>query len=272
MLRYFAYGVRNFRRSPDYSDFRLNWEFIVTFRRGVRPVFPDDPGRTDAKSNFWVMPPNLRYHWSFPAANVDRAVFHFPLVPEPLDELVQRRGVFHRRLAPSELAEVRRIATAAGEALARRDRLSPLHFQRALIDLSLLALRHERPAPGASTLETQVADRVERAVAWFREHLSGAPKLEEIASAQAVSVSHLRRLFQSYYRRSPKAIFDRVRLETAAALLSGSTATLAEVSGRCGFRSISDFCRVFKKRFGHPPDEWRRTKVRARSAASAPGR
>lgn len=269
MLRYFAYGVRNFGRAPDYSDFRLNWEFIVTFRRGVRPVFPDDPRRADAKANFWVMPPNLRFHWSFPAANVERAVFHFPLVPEPLEELVRRQGVFHRQLSLSELAEVRRIATAAGAALARRDRLSTLHFQRALLDLTLLALRNEAPAPGGSTLETQVADRVERAVAWYREHLPAAPKLEEVASAQSVSVSHLRRLFHCYYRRSPKAIFDRVRLETAAALLATSTATLADVSGRCGFRSISDFCRVFKKRFGHPPDEWRRTKVRARRAHSA---
>jgi len=67
MLRYFAYGVRDFGRAPDLSDFRLNWEFIVTFCRGVRPVFPDDPRRTEPEANLWLMPPNLRYNWSFPA-------------------------------------------------------------------------------------------------------------------------------------------------------------------------------------------------------------
>jgi AraC-like DNA-binding protein len=272
MLRYLAYGIRNFARVPDRSDSRLNWEFIVTFGRGVRPVFLDDPQRVEAEANFWVMPPNLRYYWRFPAANVERAVFHFPLVPEPLEERVRLLGIFHRQLTAAELKEARRIAADAHAAMARRDQLSALHFQRALIDLTLLALRHEPAMPGASTLETQVADRVERAVAWYREHLAEAPKLEQVAAASHGAVSHQRRQFHLYYRRGPKEIFDRVRLEMAAALLTNSTATLDAVAGRCGFHSTSDFCRVFKKRFGHPPDEWRRTKVRARSKPPARGR
>jgi len=153
--------------------------------------------------------------------------------------------------------------------VARRDRLSPLRVQRALLDLTLLALRHSTATARESTLETQVADRVEQAVAWYREHLDEAPKLEQVAAALHLSVSHLRRLFHVYYRRSPKAVLDRVRLETAASLLATSTATLQDVAGRTGFHSATDFCRVFKKRFGHAPDEWRRTKVRARPAVPA---
>ena len=270
MLRYFAYGVRDFGRHPDYSDFRLNWEFFVTFDHAVRPIFPHDPRRIEAAANFWVMPPNLRFHWDLPAAKVERAVFHFSHVPELLEELVRWRGCFSRPLAPGELAEIRQIAAGVGTALESRNRLSPLRFQRALLDLTLLALRHERSAAGESTLETQVADRVEQAVAWYRAHLAEAPKLEQVAASQHLSVSHLRRLFHRYYRLGPKAVFDRLRLESATALLATGTATLETVAGRCGFRSVSDFCRVFKKRFGHPPDEWRRTKVRARSAAAPP--
>lgn len=267
MLRYFAHGVRDFRRTPDYSDFRLNWEFIVTFRRGVRPVFPDDPQRIEPEANFWVMPPNLRFHWNFPAAKVERAVFHFAFVPAPLEELIRWRGLFHSHLNARELADVRNIAKSVSVAMVRRDRLSPLRFHRALLDLTLLALRNEVVTALESTLETQVADRVEQAVAWYREHLPEAPKLEHVAKALHLSVSHLRRQFHRYYRQSPKVVFDRVRLETAALQLMSSTATLGAVAGRCGFRSITDFCRVFRKRFGHSPDEWRRTKVRARSAS-----
>ncbi len=272
MLRYFAYGVRDFGDAPDCSDFRLNWEFIVTFRHGVSPVFPHDPRPTEPAANFWVMPPKLRYNWNFPATKVERAVFHFAMVPEPLEDLVRWQGAFRRQLAADELTEVRNIATTVDAAMARRDRLSPLRFQRALIELTLLALRHEVATAGESTLETQVADRVEYAVAWYREHLAEGPKLEQVAAALHLSVSHLRRLFHAYYRRSPKEVFDRVRLETAASLLATSTATLEAVAGRTGFHSVTDFCRVFKKRFGHPPDEWRRTKVRARPAVPAPDR
>ena len=270
MLRYFSYGVRDFGQSPDHSDFRLNWEFIVTFRRKISPVFPDDPRRAEPAANFWVMPPKLRYHWNFPATKVERAVFHFTFVPEPLEELVRWREGFSRQLAPAELAEIRQIAKNVGFAMTRRDRLSPLRFQRALLDLTLLALRHEVAKAAGSTLETQVADRVEYAVAWYREHQAEAPKLAQVAAALHLSVSHLRRLFHGYYCRSPKAVFDRVRLETAASLLATSTATLEVVAGRTGFHSVTDFCRVFKKRFGHPPDEWRRTKVRARPGAAGP--
>lgn len=270
MLRYFAYGARDFRRSPDHSDFRLNWEVIVTFRHKISPIFPDDPQRVEPAANFWVMPSKLRYHWNFPATKVERAVFHFTFVPEPLEELVRRQGGFRRQLAPAEFAEIRRIATAVGSAMTRRDRLSPLRFQRALLDLTLLALRHEVAKAGGSTLETQVADRVEYAVSWYREHLAEAPKLEQVAAALHLSVSHLRRLFHIYYRRSPKAVFDRMRLETAASLLATSTATLKTVADRTGFHSVTDFCRVFKKRFGHPPNEWRRTKVHARPVAAGP--
>jgi transcriptional regulator GlxA family with amidase domain len=184
--------------------------------------------------------------------------------------LVRWQVGFSRQLAPAELAVIRHIATAVGIAMTRRDRLSPLRFQRALLDLTLLALRHESATGRESNLETQVADRVEYAVAWYREHLADGPKLQQVAAALHLSVSHLRRLFQLYYRRSPKAVFDRVRLETATSMLATSTATLETVADRTGFHSVTDFCRVFKKRFGHTPDEWRRNKVRVRPVAVGP--
>ena len=142
--------------------------------------------------------------------------------------------------------------------------LSPLVFQRAMLDLTLLGLRHESSKTW-STLETQVADRVDHIVTWYKEHLHEAPKLERLAKESHLSVSHLRRLFHVYYRKSPKLVLDSVRLETASALLATSTTTLDDIASRTGFSSITDFCRVFKKRYGHPPNEWRRTVNHARA-------
>ena len=142
--------------------------------------------------------------------------------------------------------------------------LSPLVFQRAMLDLSLLALRHE-PSKTWSTLETQAADRVEHVITWYKEHMHEAPKLVRAAAELHVSVSHLRRLFHVCFRKSPKLVFDNLRLEAASTLLATSTATLDDIASRTGFRSVTDFCRVFKKRFGHPPNEWRRTINRALS-------
>ncbi len=263
MLRYFAFSVRDFRQLPDRSDFRLNWEFWIALRGEIHPVFHDEPRRRVAAANFWVMPPHLRVHWESKSGEVERAVMHFAYVPEPLEQIVRWRGYFSRVLSEDELGEARATVTAIAAAARRRDRLSPLVFQRGMLDLTLLGLRHES-SNMLSTLETQVADRVEHAVAWYREHLHEAPKLERVAAELHVSVSHLRRLFHAYFQKSPKLVFDRLRLEVASSLLASSTATLQDVAGRTGFRSATDFCRVFKKRFGHPPDEWRRTTNRAR--------
>lgn len=264
MLRYFTYAERDFRRSPDHSDYRLNWEFWIAFRSKVHPVFHDEAHRQVEPANFWVMPPNLRYHWHVVGGKTERAVLHFAFVPEPLQQLVRWRGHFSRTLSADELREARAIADAVAAASRRRDMLSPLVFQRAMLDLSLLALRHE-PSKIWSTLETQAADRVEQVVTWYKEHLHEAPKLARAAAESHISVSHLRRLFQVYFRKSPKLVFDNLRLEAASTLLATSTATLAEIASQTGFRSATDFCRVFKKRFGHPPNEWRRTTNRARA-------
>lgn len=264
MPRYFAYAERDFQRSPDRSDHRLNWEFWIAFRSKVRPVFHDEPHRQFEPANFWVMPPHLRYHWQVNGGKTERAVLHFAFVPEPLQQLVRWRGHFSRSLSTAELREARTIADAVALAVRQRDMLSPLVFQRAMLDLTLLGLRHESSKTW-STLETQVADRVDHIVTWYKEHLHEAPKLERLAKESHLSVSHLRRLFHVYYRKSPKLVLDSVRLETASALLATSTTTLDDIASRTSFSSITDFCRVFKKRYGHPPNEWRRTVNHARA-------
>ena len=90
-------------------------------------------------------------------------------------------------------------------------------------------------------------------------------KLARAAAEAHISVSHLRRLFQIYFRKSPKFVFDNLRFEVASTLLATSTATLDDIASQTGFRSVTDFCRVFKKRYGHPPNEWRRNTTRARA-------
>ena len=258
MLRYFAYSVRNFRQLPDLSDHRMNWEVWVTFAGRVKPRFRATPDRELPAANFWVMPPGTRYRWRAETAEVERAVFHFAYIPHELEQVARREGYFCRQLSRQELAEVRTIATAVNTVYQPRGRLSSLHFQRAALDLALLALRGEPDLP-ASSMDTWAAERAERAVEWYKEHLREAPKFSRLAAEMNISLSHLRRLFQQHYRQSPKAVFDKVRLECAADLLTGSMATLETVASEAGFHSATDFCRVFKKHYGYPPNVWRRT-------------
>lgn len=257
MLRYFAFSVRDFGRFPDRSDYRLNWEIWIAFRGRVRPLFHDDPRRTVSAANFWVMPPRMRFRWEPQPARIERCVFNYSQVPTALEELVRRRGFHSLILDTEELDEARQTATAVADTERHPTRLSALISERALIDLTLLACRHE-PAQPLSTLDTQVAERVEHALAWYKEHLQDYPKLEYVAAELRLSVSHLRRLFRHQCGKSPKAVLDGVRLEVSTTLMTSTRAPLKVIAEQAGFRSLADFARVFKRHFGHPPNHWRR--------------
>ncbi|MES2693985.1 MAG: AraC family transcriptional regulator [Verrucomicrobiota bacterium] len=249
--------MRDFVRFPDRSDYRLNWEIWIAFNGRVRPHFHDEPRRAVAPANFWVMPPRLRFRWETKPARIDRCVLNFAQVPAPLEQLARRRGFYTRMLDASELAEARKIATEVAAAQRRRTTLSPLVYERALLDLALLACRHEAAKP-LSTLETHVAERVEHAMAWYKEHLRNRPKLDHVAAELHVSVSHLRRLFRLQFGKSPRAVFNSLRLEVATSLMTNGTAPLKTIAEQAGFLSLADFTRVFKRHFGHPPNHWRR--------------
>jgi AraC-like DNA-binding protein len=257
MLRYFASSVRNFKEQPDCSDHRLNWEIWITFSGKVNPVFGDRE-EVVPDANFWIMAPRTRYHWEARTELVDRAVIHYAFVPLEIENATRSRGYFCQQLNAADLDSIRATVEMIGEAYRRRDRMSSLYFQKGLIEMAIVALRTQSTRP-ESTLETSVADRAERALAWYVEHVYEAPKFQYIASEMKISTSHLRRLFRTHFGRSPKEVFDRVRLERAVNALTSSTATLDDIAGRTGFHSTTDFCRVFKKHFGHPPHVWRRS-------------
>lgn len=257
MLRYFAFSVRDFGRFPDRSDYRLNWEIWISFRGRARPIFHDDPRRIVAAANFWIIPPRLRLRWETQPARIERAVFNYSQVPPALEALVRRRGFHSLLLDAEELEELRQVATAVADAQRHPTTLSSLVSERALLDLALLACRHE-PAQPLSTLDTQVAERVEHALIWYKEHLHQHPKLEHVAAELQLSVSHLRRLFRHQYDKSPKAVLDGVRLEVATSLMTSTHAPLKAIAGQAGFRSLADFTRVFKRHFGHSPNHWRK--------------
>jgi AraC-like DNA-binding protein len=260
MIRYFAYSTRDFEQQPDYSDHRLNWEFWVTFNGKVKPQFMDDPERAVPEANFWILPPGARYQWKAGTRKVERLVIHYAYVPVELERVVRSRGCIARKLDAGEIKEARNIARYIGDTYAKKDALSALYYQRSVCDLALLALRNEPMTQAhGSTMETHAAERAEHALALYLEHLYEAPKLEWLAAQMHMSTSHLRRLFHMQFGRSPKEVLDRIRLERASTLLTSTTATLEEVAGQSGFRSTSDFCRVFKRRFGHSPHVWRRS-------------
>ncbi|WP_394787680.1 GlxA family transcriptional regulator [Rhodoferax sp.] len=98
--------------------------------------------------------------------------------------------------------------------------------------------------------------------------------LAELASAIALSLRQLERLFHRYFSMNPAQYYMNLRLRRAQELLTHSSLPIMQVTVACGFQSSSHFCKAYRSLFGHSPSEERRrhaastTKPRAPAAAT----
>lgn len=137
---------------------------------------------------------------------------------------------------------------------------SNLHFEKALQELSLLALEHIS-FPKLETQPNQAVRKVESSLRWYVEHMTEDPKLDHVAWAVHISSSQLRRIFWQVRRENPLRSFTRLRLQRAVELLSNSDLKIAVIARQCGFSSLADFDRVFRKYHKVSPRAWRRAKL-----------
>ena len=81
--------------------------------------------------------------------------------------------------------------------------------------------------------------------------------VSSLARHAGMSEVYFRRLFRSAMGVSPAKFIINCRVDRAKELLSEDYLTPEEVSERCGFSSLSYFCRVFKESTGMTPGEFR---------------
>lgn len=104
---------------------------------------------------------------------------------------------------------------------------------------------------------------IEQVCRYVRNHYAGPIDVARLARHAGLSAGHLSRLF---HRSTGLRLVDyvaRVRLEHAREALAGTSRPITEIAHACGFGSLSQFNRLFRRVTGHSPRELRR-------AAAAP--
>ena len=86
--------------------------------------------------------------------------------------------------------------------------------------------------------------------------------VSELARHAGMSEVYFRKLFKSVAGVSPAKFIVDQRVRRAKELLSLDYLTLDDVSERCGFSSLSYFCRVFKENTGMTPGEFKKALLR----------
>jgi len=261
MLRYLGSGLRQFGIYPITHYARVSWEFYGVIRGSIAPILPGAEEFALKSQHLWLFPPGHSHGWTGDGThNAQVIVFHFSFVPPPLDEIARRNGYMSVDLTGDEAQRLLEIEEGLREYYHQSTPVNLLHFHKALLDLSLLALKNE-PVQKRASWKEDAAVKVEAALAWFSERLGENPNLEQAARAVHVSTSHLRRLFHQVRKESPQIAFTHVKIERAMGMLTESAYKSEVIASMCGFSSSANFCRVFKAQTGKTPAAWKKARL-----------
>lgn len=97
-----------------------------------------------------------------------------------------------------------------------------------------------------------------RALEFMEEHLAEDLNREEVARAAGLSPSHFSHLMRAKTPWSFIELLTRLRVDRACHLLVHTDNDLAQIALECGFGDQSYFTRVFGKRTGQTPGDYRR--------------
>ena len=81
--------------------------------------------------------------------------------------------------------------------------------------------------------------------------------MEDAAAGLYVSYAKFRRTFKAHTGLTPGQFHLQLRISRAKDLLTGTDLPVKQIALQLGFDSPYYFSRIFKKKTGHPPQEWR---------------
>lgn len=127
-------------------------------------------------------------------------------------------------------------------------------YAHSLLDVLLLKLARKNNMKKNARLSY-----VQSAILYLMNNFRQNPTLCETAASIGISPSYLSMLFHAEAGITFKGYLDSLRFEYAKNLLFFSSMTISEICYESGFDDYANFIRHFKKRYGKPPAQIRKT-------------
>lgn len=108
-------------------------------------------------------------------------------------------------------------------------------------------------------LSGEVGTRIDASVRYIHTHIRHELSVQGLAEMAFLSPSRYRELFKCATGLSPMDYITELRLRRARELLAQGELSTEQVSVRCGYQDRTYFQRIFKKRMGCTPCEYRRS-------------
>lgn len=99
---------------------------------------------------------------------------------------------------------------------------------------------------------------IQPAITYIAGHYNEEISVETLASLCNVSTVYLTRLFRQELQRAPHEYLQQVRLNNACRLLTETRLPVETIAEECGFSGSTHFIRMFRKRYGHTPLQFRK--------------
>lgn len=190
-----------------------------------------------------------------------------------LQPIVQGELTFPRRLDASHPAfpafktEYERISSAfcrgqrvtvTGEQIYTNDLVSQLQVKASL--LQILSLLTDRELMCRSVrLENQRIESIKTVLAYISRHYQEKLYIQTLSSLVNMNEQYFCRFFKKAIGKSPIDYINDFRLTKVMHLLETSELPVTEVSLECGFNNMGNFQRLFKRKTGTTPLQYRKS-------------
>lgn len=103
-------------------------------------------------------------------------------------------------------------------------------------------------------------DNISKAILFMKENLHRKLKLEEIASAGGLSVSHFSLLFKKQISQTPLEYLTMLKVQKACKLLILTSLKIKDISIEVGYDDAYYFSRIFTKTMGMSPSKYKNSR------------
>lgn len=159
-------------------------------------------------------------------------------------------------LPPDALAEFERYATALQSLKGN----APFAEERAtaLSTLLLTMLLEYGKTPDAKSEEPRAHHYIQKALLYMNECYAEPLTLSSVASEIHISACYLSDLFSRIVGCRFVEYLTRLRLDRARSMLRSTDRSIGDVATACGFGTVSNFTRAFRRFYGKAPSSYRR--------------
>lgn len=110
-----------------------------------------------------------------------------------------------------------------------------------------------------NSLEKADIIHIAKSISYMENHYTEDISVEFLAEMSHYSPRHFTRIFHETYHTTPLNYILSLRIHKACELLKTSSLTISQVALQCGFGDSNYFSRIFKKRLGVSPKQYRLT-------------